>query len=77
MPLCAFLHTDLGLIELLQTENTELSKKLSLKSPAQSEAPESQLIAIAATFTADPVLDSLSFWTDKLQMDFQIKIAPY
>src|ERR1700730_5077207 len=34
-------------------------------------------IAIAATFTAEPLSDSLEFWIDKLHLKTEIEFAPY
>jgi FkbH-like protein len=36
-----------------------------------------QKIAIAATFTAEPVSESLAFWLRKLNLPWQIEFAPY
>ena len=34
-------------------------------------------IAVAATFTADPVADSLSFWMEELDLGVRVEFAPY
>ena len=41
------------------------------------EQPTQTTIAIAATFTAEPVEDSLKFWMPTIGLDYTIKFAPY
>ena len=43
---------------------------------SQTQAPE-QTIAVTATFTAEPVEDSLAFWMGHLQRRSRIEFAPY
>jgi FkbH-like protein len=38
---------------------------------------QKQTIALAATFTAEPVEDSLEFWMQELEIGFTIEFAPY
>jgi len=38
---------------------------------------ESTLIAVASTFTADPIGPSLEFWIEQLGMSAQVRFAPY
>ncbi|MEN8217960.1 MAG: amino acid adenylation domain-containing protein [Pseudomonadota bacterium] len=64
--LVTFLNTHLGLVELL-----EETKSLIY------EEPEQQTIAITATFTAEPLKESLDFWMQELDMPFKIEFAPY
>jgi FkbH-like protein/FkbM family methyltransferase len=46
--------------------------------PAAREAEGSQLtVAISATFTAEPLADSLAFWMRELNIPVQIVFAPY
>jgi FkbH-like protein len=40
-------------------------------------ASAGEVIAIAATFTVDPVAKVLSFWNDRLQMGARVAVAPY
>src|SRR5215467_3136202 len=35
------------------------------------------LIAITSTFTAEPVRESLAFWTKELGWNYEIRFAPY
>ncbi len=37
----------------------------------------SPLVAISATFTAEPLRESLSFWLGRLGLDFPVRFAPY
>jgi len=39
--------------------------------------PIEQQIAVTATFTAEPLADSLRFWTEKLELPVEIQFAPY
>ncbi|HEY4121440.1 MAG TPA: HAD-IIIC family phosphatase [Byssovorax sp.] len=34
-------------------------------------------IAVAATFTAEPLLEVLDFWADELELELDVEIAPY
>jgi hypothetical protein len=46
--------------------------------PAPREGRRVQLtIAIAATFTAEPVRESLAFWMQQLDIPAAIEFAPY
>ncbi len=36
-----------------------------------------QLLAVAASFTAEPLADVLGFWLDELEMDARVEVAPY
>ncbi|MCP2727559.1 amino acid adenylation domain-containing protein [Symplocastrum sp. BBK-W-15] len=42
-----------------------------------AEPQKIQQMAIAATFTSEPIEDSLSFWLQKLNITSKIKLAPY
>src|ERR1700676_2118634 len=44
---------------------------------AAEHSPATSTIAIAATFTAEPLKDSLDFWIDKLGLQASIEFAPY
>lgn len=46
----------------------------TFQSTNQDDRP---VIAIAATFTAEPIAESLSFWADELNMPAAIEFAPY
>ncbi len=45
--------------------------------PAPSPQQTACNIAIAATFTAEPVVDALSFWMEELDRSGSIEFAPY
>ncbi|HUS07556.1 MAG TPA: hypothetical protein VMZ52_14710, partial [Bryobacteraceae bacterium] len=49
----------------------------SVTYPSSSNQQPGPLIAISATFTADPVAESLSFWSREVALDFTVKFAPY
>ncbi len=52
----------------------------SVEVPSQSQVAlveQPQTIAIAATFTAEPVADSLAFWMQELKIPGNIEFAPY
>jgi hypothetical protein len=55
----------------------ELSHKLNLKDTRQLETQRKLELAISATFTAEPVADSLDFWLKEFEFDYQIEFAPY
>lgn len=38
---------------------------------------QNQTIAVTATFTAEPVEESLAFWMQELELPFQVEFAPY
>lgn len=46
-------------------------------STQQQDQASDQVIAIAATFTAEPVAESLRFWMEQLDIDGEIRFAPY
>ncbi|MCA1601397.1 MAG: hypothetical protein LC776_07060, partial [Acidobacteria bacterium] len=41
------------------------------------QAMQKQTIAITATFTAEPIEESLSFWMQELDISSEIEFAPY
>ncbi|HWX41159.1 MAG TPA: amino acid adenylation domain-containing protein [Blastocatellia bacterium] len=55
----------------------ELPERLVEKSRRSAAARQRQTIAIASTFTAEPVKDSLGFWTQKLGLECDIVFAPF
>jgi amino acid adenylation domain-containing protein/FkbH-like protein len=55
----------------------DLPESLVEKSRRSVAARQRQTIAIASTFTAEPVKDALSFWTQKLGLECDIVFAPF
>jgi FkbH-like protein len=49
----------------------------AVSQPAPSPQQTACNIAIAATFTAEPVIDALSFWMEELDRSGSIEFAPY
>lgn len=45
--------------------------------PAHPTSPPSGAVAVSATFTADPLQDTLAFWFRELDWDLPIRFAPY
>ena len=45
--------------------------------PAGSPERPSRLIAVVATFTAEPIGDALEFWMGELDLPASIEFAPY
>jgi FkbH-like protein len=43
----------------------------------ENKTREKQIITIAATFTAEPIEQSISFWMEKLNIPSRIEFAPY
>ncbi len=69
--LVMFLNTHLGLVELLEERQSLISEE-----PDKQMRLESS-IAITATFTAEPLKDSLNFWMQELDLPFSVEFAPY
>ena len=46
-------------------------------SDPQPQPPAGSFLAVSATFTAEPIKETLSFWMDELGLDLEIKFAPY
>lgn len=44
---------------------------------ASGSADKPQTLAIAATFTAEPITDSLNFWCETADLPYEIAFAPY
>ncbi|HEU4508037.1 MAG TPA: amino acid adenylation domain-containing protein [Pyrinomonadaceae bacterium] len=55
----------------------ELPAELQAKVKAARAREQKQTIAIAATFTAEPLEDSLKFWMDQLDLPSNIVFGPY
>ncbi|HEX8190221.1 MAG TPA: amino acid adenylation domain-containing protein, partial [Pyrinomonadaceae bacterium] len=53
----------------------DLPEELEARRPAAAPGP--QTVAVAATFTAEPVEDSLAFWMRRLGFDTRVEFAPY
>jgi len=67
--LVTFLNTHLGLVELLEEAKSPISE--------EPEKRAEQTIAITATFTAEPLKESLDFWMSELDLPFEVEFAPY
>ncbi len=55
------------------SSSSELESKTKIATPTEPQ----QTIAIAATFTAEPIKDSLEFWLQELDISAKIEFAPY
>ncbi|HZV33479.1 MAG TPA: HAD-IIIC family phosphatase, partial [Verrucomicrobiae bacterium] len=55
----------------------ELVPQLAAQSKAAREREDRQTIAVAATFTPEPVEDSLKYWMKELDFTARIEFAPY
>lgn len=69
--LVAFLNTHLGLVELLE------EKKSRISSEPNKTRHYQQRIAVSATFTAEPLQESLDFWMQELALPYEVEFAPY
>nr|VFK29257.1 MAG: HAD-superfamily phosphatase, subfamily IIIC/FkbH-like domain-containing protein/amino acid adenylation domain-containing protein [Candidatus Kentron sp. MB]VFK34225.1 MAG: HAD-superfamily phosphatase, subfamily IIIC/FkbH-like domain-containing protein/amino acid adenylation domain-containing protein [Candidatus Kentron sp. MB]VFK76359.1 MAG: HAD-superfamily phosphatase, subfamily IIIC/FkbH-like domain-containing protein/amino acid adenylation domain-containing protein [Candidatus Kentron len=70
-----FLDTPLGLVELLEKALTDTADGV-----AQARQPEQRIhktLAIAATFTSEPLQESLDFWITELDLPFKVRFASY
>lgn len=61
----------------MRLQELELPQELQAKADAARAREEQQTIAVAATFTAEPVRDSLEFWMQQLDLPSAIEFAPY
>nr|VFJ73104.1 MAG: HAD-superfamily phosphatase, subfamily IIIC/FkbH-like domain-containing protein/non-ribosomal peptide synthase domain TIGR01720/amino acid adenylation domain-containing protein [Candidatus Kentron sp. FW] len=69
----AFLDTPLGLVELLEKALVDTSDGV-----VEARQPRHhKTLAIAATFTAEPLKESLDFWITELDLPFKVRFAPY
>jgi len=73
---CAILERMLCHLEA-QVSSFELSDELETRARAARLADEKRTIAITATFTAEPIEESLAFWMEELGIQSEIKFAPY
>jgi natural product biosynthesis luciferase-like monooxygenase protein/amino acid adenylation domain-containing protein/HAD superfamily phosphatase (TIGR01681 family) len=55
----------------------QISQELAVQAERARAQARQQLIAVVATFTAEPVEEPLSFWMDQLDMPSEIVFAPY
>jgi FkbH-like protein len=58
------------------TRNPESRIRDLLGSNGESKNPEERIV-IASTFTADPIIDVISFWMEELQVQASPVLAPY
>ncbi len=65
------------LLEDIVINPQQCISKFNLPGLLTSEQAQQPTLAIAATFTAEPLKDSLDFWISTLALPFQIKFAPY
>ncbi|MGK7901221.1 MAG: condensation domain-containing protein [Hormoscilla sp.] len=73
--LVAFLNTHLGLVELLEEKKSRVASE-----PKKTRHYEQRLverIAVSATFTAEPLQESLDFWMQELDLPYEVEFAPY
>jgi FkbH-like protein len=55
----------------------KLTDPLDRKVKAARVREQKHSLAIAATFTAEPIADSLNYWLEELQLSYQLEFAPY
>ena len=55
----------------------EISRALVAQAEAARKREQKQTIAVAATFTAEPIEESLAFWMKQLGIRSRIEFAPY
>ncbi len=62
----------------LPLTDIKLSKKLESRiARMRHQEKEKPTLAMASTFTAEPIEEPVSFWLEKLDLPFQVKFAPY
>ncbi|PKM08450.1 MAG: hypothetical protein CVV14_04125 [Gammaproteobacteria bacterium HGW-Gammaproteobacteria-4] len=57
--------------------NTNMLTQLARSGDAASAVGERPLLALAGSYTLDPLLEPLEFWTDLLRLNLQPTLAPY
>ncbi|HPU55900.1 MAG TPA: amino acid adenylation domain-containing protein, partial [Verrucomicrobiota bacterium] len=78
-----FLASYCGVLERLLSEpgcplsRFALTKELAAQAEASRKHAEALTLAVAATFTAEPVEESLRYWSNELELTAQIEFAPY
>jgi amino acid adenylation domain-containing protein len=65
------------IIEQPEHRIAELSIPNALVQQGASSSIDQELVAVTATFTAEPLSDPLSFWMRQLDVPAKIKFAPY
>ena len=55
----------------------EIAEKLKAKAQAIRAKKASSTLALAATFTAEPLKETLEFWMHALNLPFEVEFAPY
>jgi FkbH-like protein len=61
----------------VQVSSFDLSDELETRARSARLRDEKSTIAITATFTAEPIEESLAFWMEELGIQSEIKFAPY
>jgi FkbH-like protein len=61
----------------MKVADFEISQGLAIQAVAARKREQQQTIAIVATFTAEPLEESLAFWMQQLRMPSRIEFAPY
>jgi aspartate racemase len=62
---------------LKEISKFELTPELVAQAKAAKSAGDQQMIAVAATFTAEPVEESLKYWLRELRIPGRVEFAPY
>ncbi len=61
----------------VRLSDLSLTEELATKARAAKDLDRQPSIAIAATFTSEPVADTLAYWMEQLDLPYQIEFAPY
>ena len=58
-------------------DSFKLTERLESKVKTFHESNQKFQLVIAATFTAEPISDSINFWLNELNLSYQLEFAPY
>ncbi|GFE69986.1 HAD-IIIC family phosphatase [Chroococcus sp. FPU101] len=61
----------------LDINSFKLTERLESKVKTFHESNQNSKLVIAATFTAEPISDSINFWLKELNLSYQLEFAPY
>jgi FkbH-like protein len=65
-------------LKIFDISSEEVAMTIASHQPMEkSQGKQAQMIAMAATFTAEPAEDSLMFWMKELEISAEIEFAPY
>ncbi|MDM8557744.1 amino acid adenylation domain-containing protein [Candidatus Parabeggiatoa sp. HSG14] len=61
----------------LQSTPAPLLPNKKITCPVKAQDEDKKVLVVTATFTAEPLKESLNFWMQKLDIPFKVEFAPY